>query len=89
MLIIKRSGKTEEFSIDKIRAALAACSDEADQPFNESDLKRLTADLEQIISGKESLTTGQIVVIVAGILYTQGYFGALEHYLSYNRKRMK
>jgi transcriptional regulator NrdR family protein len=88
MVIIKRSGITEPFTLDKIKASLAASSDEAGQPIPESDLKYLAADLLDILEGKESVRSEHIVIIVAGLLYTSGYQGILEQYLAYRKKKL-
>lgn len=88
MQIIKKSGRKEEFSAEKIAHSLAASSDEAKEPLNESDIHRLITELEHILKGKENVTSQQIVIIITGLLYTKGFFGTLEHYLTYSRKRV-
>lgn len=88
LTIIKRSGRKEPFELEKTKQSLAASSDEAKEPLNESDLRRIMAELKQILEGKELVTTQQIVVIITGLLYTKGFFGVLDHYLNYRRNRI-
>lgn len=83
MTIIKKSGKKEDFSPEKLSRSIAAASDDAKQPLNESDLKMLLAEFRQIVSGKDLMTTQQVDVIVNGLLYSKGYFDILEKYVSY------
>jgi len=87
MIIIKKSGKKEEFSAEKLSRSIAAASDEANQPLTESDLKMILAEFRQIISGKDLITTQQIDVIVNGLLYSKGYYGILEQYKSYYKRK--
>lgn len=86
MTIIKKSGKKEVFSSEKLSRSIAAASEEATQPLNESDIKGIVMDFQQIVKGKDLITTQQIDVIVNGLLYSKGHFGALEHYVSYKKR---
>lgn len=87
MTIIKKSGRKEEYSAEKLSNSIAAASDEAREPLNESDLKLIITEFNQIISGKELMTTQQIDVIVSGLLYSKNRRKTLEQYMSYIRKR--
>ena len=80
MKIMKRSGVIEDFFTDKLKISLAAISDEANQPLNESDLNLLILELDQITKEKELITTDQLTVIMAGLLYTTGFIGVLEYW---------
>lgn len=86
MTIIKKSGKKEQFSIEKLSNSIAAASSEANEPLNESDLKIIISEFNQLVQGKNFITTGQIDVIVNGILYSKGFFGVLERYVSYKKR---
>jgi|GEM_PF-526919 len=88
MKILKKSGALEEYSSEKIKSSLAAASDEANQPLNESDLRRIIASLHEVIEGKEVVATHHITIIITGILYTKGYYGVIDKYLTYVRKRV-
>lgn len=87
MTIIKKSGKKEVFSAEKLSNSIAAASSAANELLSESDLKMLVAEFQLIVKGKELITSQQIDVIVNGLLYSRGYHGALEHYVSYSKKR--
>lgn len=86
MTIIKKSGKKEDFSAEKLSRSISAASGDANEPLNESDLKILLAEFRQLVSGKELMTTQQIDVVMNGILYSKGYYGILEHYVSYSKR---
>lgn len=86
MTIIKKSGKKEEFSPEKLSRSVLAASEEANQPLSENDAKGIVLDFQQIVKGKDLITTQQIDIIVNGILYSKGFFGALEHYVSYKKR---
>lgn len=85
LTIVKKNGQQERFSIAKIKSSLAASSDEAKQPLNESDLAGIVSELEQILADKATITTQQIVVIVTGLLYIKGFTGVLKQYLGYKK----
>lgn len=87
MTIIKKSGRKETFSSEKLLNSIAAASDEAKQPLNKSDLNTILVDFQQIVKGKDLITTQQIDVIVNGLLYSKGYFGILEKYVSYYKRQ--
>lgn len=86
LTIIKKNGQREEFCVNKIKSSLAASSDEAKQPLNESDLTSILHELQQILDGKTTVSTQQITVIIAGLLYLKGFIGVLQVYLGYKNK---
>lgn len=86
MTIIKKSGKKEDFSVEKLSRSISAASDEANEPLNEGDLKLILAEFRQIVTGKELMTTQQIDIVVNGILYSKGYYDILERYVSYAKR---
>lgn len=87
MIIIKKSGKKEDFSVEKLTNSIVAASKEANEPIDERTLKRIIAEFQLIVKGKNLITTQQIDVIVYGLLYSKGYYGTLNHYVSYHKKR--
>lgn len=87
MIIIKKSGKEEEFSADKLLCSISAASDEVKKPLNESDLKVFLANFQKILEGKTSISTCQIEIIVFGLLYEMGCTEILENYAAYSRNR--
>lgn len=87
MVVIKKSGKKEEFAPGKIYQSIAGANDETDEPMNESDLKVVISDLRHIVEGKDQIDTFQIDVIVSGLLYTRGLMKTLKQYSNYRKKR--
>lgn len=83
MMIIKKSGRKEEFAPEKILRSIAAASDEAKEPLTESDLNIILADFRQIVSGKNLITSRQVAIIVCGLLYSKSHFKTMEKYMSY------
>lgn len=88
MTIIKKSGKKEEFSVEKLSNSIAAASIEANEPLGESELKMILAEFQLIVKGKDLITSQQIDVIVNGLLYSKGHYGTLEKYVSYHKKHL-
>lgn len=87
MTIIKKSGKKEPFSTEKFLHSIDAASKEAGENLSDAEIRRILAEFQQIVNGKERMTTQQIDVVINGLLYTKRYFGTLEHYVSYHKKR--
>lgn len=84
MTVIKKSGKKEDFSDEKLLKSITAASVVSGEDIN---LKLIMAEFQQIVRGKELITTQQIDVIVNGLLYSKGLFGTLEQFVSYDKKR--
>lgn len=49
MKVLKRNGSYQDFDLDKIRLSVERASDEANEPFNTSDLELLGKDIEHAI----------------------------------------
>ncbi|MDR1438753.1 MAG: hypothetical protein LBJ10_01680 [Clostridiales bacterium] len=88
MKIVRKSGAIEEFSAEQLIASLADASDEANEPLPMSDINRIVAGFLEIAEGKERMASYQVKIIVTGLLYTKGYYGVIDKYLTYTRKRM-
>lgn len=80
MTIIKRSGKKEEFSIDKVARSMTAAAREAQVPMSDQEVTRMTAEVQRFIGNKEFTTTYEIGVIISGLLYINGFTRLLEFY---------
>lgn len=82
MIVIKKSDKQEKFSFDKlslsIRAANANTEDSLDIPL-------LIAEFQNIIVEKDYITTGQINVIIYGLLYSKKAFQTLKNFSEYTK----
>lgn len=82
MTVVKRSGKHEEYSSKKLASSMRAANNETGEPLKASFL---VSEFEQIVSGKELITTQQIDVIIYGLLYSKGLLKTLEKYISYDK----
>ncbi len=69
LTVQKRSGKTEPFYAQKVRASLEATSDEAGQPLNEGDIETIQRELLHMLEEKTTVTSRQIYIMIVGILY--------------------
>lgn len=87
MTIIKKSGKTEDFSAEKLSVSIASASDEAGSPLNESDLNSIVSAFLDITKGKSEISTTNIDIIICGILYSRGYQNTLKSYSSFVKKK--
>lgn len=85
MIIIKKSGRAEDFSEKKVRLSIAYASEDAGQPMNESDLNRIMKDLADVIGGREQVKSEHLQIIVMGLLRYRGYDGVLDAYVDYYR----
>lgn len=85
MNVIKKSGKIEPFAADKLYHSIAAASDDAKTPMNQSDLKIFVSEFLEVVKEKDTITSQQIDVIICGLLYLKGHFKVLEQYLSYKK----
>lgn len=81
--VIKRSGAEQPFDPAKIKNSLAATSDEIRQPMGSRDLDAIVKELLELIEGRESVSSRQILIIISGILYVDGYRGVLEAYINF------
>jgi len=84
--IIKRSGKEEDFDIEKVKHSIAAASDELKRPFNVSDLNRLARCLEELLKGKEKITSREISIYLIGLMHLEGHPELAESYINGGRQ---
>lgn len=83
MTVVKKSGKHEEYSSDKLSRSLKLANQGTAETI---DLNTMVVEFYRIVEGKTFITVKQIDVIVCGLLYTQGLYKTLEAYLSYDEK---
>lgn len=83
MTVIKKSGKKEEFSPEKLANSLTHAGKDAAQ---EIDAKSLLLEFGRLVEGKKLITTRQIDIIVYGLLYSQKLTATLEAYTSYDKR---
>ncbi|MDL2327098.1 hypothetical protein LJC64_00340 [Ruminococcaceae bacterium OttesenSCG-928-A11] len=80
MVVLKKSDVEESFSAEKLAQSIRAASAEAEEPL---DIELLLAEFKNIVADMEQITTGQINVIVYGLLYAKGATKTLERYASH------
>ena len=75
MKVIKRDWRLQDFDLSKIKTSISRASDDADQPFNESDLYNLARDIENYIGslGKDSIKADDIQQLVLDKLEKEGF----------------
>lgn len=83
MMVVKRSDQQEKFSLEKLSISIAAANSETQEKL---DIGLLLAEFQNLVVDKEYITTGQITVLVCGLLYTKGARETLEHYYDFVKK---
>lgn len=82
MTVIKKSGKKEDFSVEKLSGSITAANAKTDEPL---EISALIAEFRQIVNGKELITTRHIDIITYGLLYSKGLMKTLLKYISYDK----
>lgn len=88
MKVIKKSGRVQEFDLEKIKLTLERVSDEVNKPFTDSDINKLTKAIHKVILaiGKEYVHSFQIHQIVVDELKAAGFTHIAQAYDNYQRK---
>ena len=82
MIVIKKSDQEEKFSYEKLGYSIRAANAETDEPL---DIELLLAEFQNIIADNEYITTGQINIIVYGLLYAKGAEKTLHQYAQHKK----
>ncbi|BDF57498.1 hypothetical protein CE91St36_03150 [Christensenellaceae bacterium] len=82
MIVVKKSGLTEEFSLGKLRHSVRSANLNTDESIY---LPGLLASFQQIIEEKSQITSEQIDIILFGLLYSKGHMRTLLNYVSYEK----
>ncbi len=82
MDVIKKSDEQEKFSLEKLAHSIRAANREAEEPL---DIELLLAEFQNIVFDIETITTGQINVIVYGLLYAKGAHKTLQSYANFEK----
>ena len=82
MLVFKKSDVQEEFSSDKLAHSILTANAKTEEAI---DIKLLMAEFKNIVMDKEDITSGEIEVIVYGLLYSKGAVQTLESYSEYKK----
>lgn len=83
MTVIKKSGKKEDFLVEKWSNSIETANIKTDEPL---EISKLKTDFLQIVRGKRLITTQQIDIITYGLLYSNGHMKTLIQYISYDKK---
>lgn len=87
--VIKRNGQRQPFDENKIRISLEATSDEINQPMSSGEISNVVKEVIEIFKGKSEITARQIYLVIAGILYADGYRGVLSAYTDFKENAWK
>lgn len=82
MKVIKRDGRLEDFALTKIKTSIERASDDAQQPFNVSDISNLAMGIEAGIKKlqKDTITSDIIQNFVLSELVKEGFEIVSKYY---------
>lgn len=80
MNVIKKSDLQEKFSYEKLAGSIQAANAEAGENL---DIELLLMEFQNIAVNMDEITTGQIKILVYGLLYSKGALQTLEKYSGY------
>lgn len=80
MVVIKRSGGREKFSMDKLSNSLRYANHMTGEDM---DVDALAAEVNRIVDKKDIITAQEIEVILCGVLNAKGFFQTLIAYSSF------
>ena len=83
MLVYKKSDVQEEFSADKLARSILSANSETEETI---DINLIMAEFRSIVIDKEDITSGEISVIVYGLLYSKGAVQTLEKYAEHKKQ---
>ena len=84
MIVIKKTGKQEEFSLGKLSRSIRAANTGTDETGN---MALLLDEFQEIVKGKKFVTVRQIDIIVYGLLYSEGLLKTLVKYITYDKSQ--
>lgn len=89
MKIIKKDGRLEEFSINKIKTSIENAAYDSHSFLNESDLNILVSDVVKTIKNirKDSLITSsyEVIGIIFNVLMRDGFNNVLKAYVEFDK----
>lgn len=80
MYVIKKSDEKEKFTYEKLSRSIQAANENTGEDI---DIALLLAEFMNIVVDKSDVTTGQINVIVYGLLFSKGALKTLKNYAEY------
>lgn len=84
MVVIKKTDQQEKFSLEKLALSIRGANANTQEAL---DVDLLAAEFQNIVIDKDFITTGQINVIVCGLLYTKGAMETLKNYNEFVEKQ--
>ncbi|MDL2294950.1 hypothetical protein LJC60_10090 [Ruminococcaceae bacterium OttesenSCG-928-D13] len=82
MVVLKKSDVEEKFSPEKLAHSILTANSETEESL---DVQLLLAEFQNIVADMEQITTGQINVIVYGLLYSKSATETLAHYAEFKK----
>lgn len=82
MDVIKKSNIEEKFSYEKLANSVASANEGTDETL---DVELLLTEFQNIVANNDYVTTGQINVIVYGLLYSKGAMQTLKNYAEFKK----
>lgn len=82
MDVMKKNDVQEKFSYEKLAGSIQAANDDTGEAL---DIELLVAEFQNIVADKEFITTGQINVIVYGLLFSKRTMQTLKNYAEYKK----
>ncbi|MBP3914980.1 ATP cone domain-containing protein [Clostridium sp.] len=87
MKILKKDGRKEEFNINKVLVAVYAASIDLKEYLNESDLKIIRADVENVLHvlcrDFNYTSAYEVKMIVYEVLLTRGFKHIADAYMNF------
>ena len=80
MIVIKKSDQEEKFSFEKLSHSILAANEGTGESL---DIELFMAEFQNIVADNDYITTGQINVIVYGLLYSKNAMGTLKNYAGF------
>lgn len=62
MKVIKRDGRLQTFNLNKIKTSISRASDDAEQPFNESDIDNIAKGIEEALENLQKDTVDVVAI---------------------------
>lgn len=88
MNVIKRDGRIQELSINKIKLSIQKASDDINAPLTQSDIRNLIEDVDRKFKDikVKIIPAAQIRDIVYDVLLDNGFNELAEYYKSYKKE---
>lgn len=89
MRIIKKDGRIEDFSMNKLSTSLLNAANDLDLTLNESDINVIASDVEKAIEsmrGSDGITSSyEVIGVVIGTLKNERFQEVIKAYTEYKK----